>query len=255
MRAIYATAIFSLRRRTLGWRLLAPIAVALLPTLVLVLAIAFGDSVQPLALYRQYLIPLTLYFVLPFVTMFMMLPVLSELYDRGAIGYIYTRPVPRWQPLLGMFLGAFLGMLPVYIVGATVPAVICAIADTDTSMGTWFSLTAGIISVLWIASLAYGAICMFLGVWSKRAIIHAFLVLVVLGSILGSLPGDGQMYSLHYYLIGLAHSWCGITDSATDLFPPVANMPSVLKSLLVIAGTTVVMMFATAQAARKRDVL
>ncbi len=255
MSAILATATFSLRRRTLGLRLLAPITVALLPTLVLVMAIAFSASVQPLELYRQYLIPLTLYFVLPFVTMFMMLPVLSELYDRGAIGYIYTRPVPRWQPLLGMFLGAFTGMLPVYLIGAAVPAVICAMANPDIALTTWLTLVGGIVAVLWIASLAYGAICMFLGVWSKRAIIHAFLILVVLGSVLGSLPGDGQMYSLHYYLIGLAHAWCGITDSATDLFPPVTNMPAVSSSLLVIFGTTVAMMFATARAARSRDVL
>ena len=255
MNAIYATAIFSLRQRTLGLRLLAPLTVALLPTLVLVMAIAFGASVQPLELYRQYLIPLTLFFVLPFVCMFMMLPVLSELYDRGAIGYIYTRPIPRWQPLLGMFLGAVVGMLPVFLIGVTVPAIICAAADSDISIGTWLALVGGISSVLWIASLAYGAICMFLGVWSKRAIIHAFLILVVLGSVLGSLPGDGQQYSLHYYLIGLAHAWCGITDSATDLFPPVISMPSVFKSLLVIVSTTIVMMFATARAAKNRDVL
>jgi len=255
MSAIYATAIFSLRQRTLGLRLLAPITVALLPTLVLVLAIVFGASMQPLELYRQYLIPLTLYFVLPFVTMFMMLPVLSELYDRGAIGYIYTRPIPRWQPLLGMFLGAIVGMLPVFLIGVSVPAIICAVADSDIAIGTWLALVGGISSVLWIASLAYGAICMFLGVWSKRAIIHAFLILVVLGSVLGSLPGDGQQYSLHYYLIGLAHAWCGITGSATDLFPPVINMPSVFKSLLVIFVTTIVMMLATARAAKNRDVL
>jgi ABC-type transport system involved in multi-copper enzyme maturation permease subunit len=255
MSAISATTMFSLRRRTMGLRLLAPTAVALLPTLVLVLAIAFSASVQPLELYRQYLVPLTLYFVLPFVTMFMMLPVLSELYDRGAIGYIYTRPVPRWQPLFGLFLGAFLGMLPVYLIGGTVPAVICYLADPGVGIGTWLQLVMGITSVLWIASLAYGAICVFLGVWSKRAIIHAFIILVVLGSVLGSLPGDGQMFSLHYYLIGLAHAWCGITDSATDLFPPVTEMPSVLTSLLVIFGTTVAMMYATSAAAKRRDVL
>lgn len=255
MSAIYATTIFSLRRRTLGLRLLAPIAVALLPTLVLVLALAFSSSVQALELYRQYLVPLSLYFVLPFVTMFMMLPVLSELYDRGAIGYIYTRPVPRWQPLMGMFLGGCIGMLPVFLIGAVVPAVICALAEPNVPLSEWFNLVIGVTSVLWIASLAYGAICVFLGVWSKRAIIHAFVILVILGSVLGSLPGDGQHYSLHYYLIGLAHEWCGITDSATDLFPPVTEMPSVLKSLLVIFGTTVAMMFATSAAAKSRDVL
>ncbi|MDP7061957.1 MAG: hypothetical protein QF489_03370 [Planctomycetota bacterium] len=255
MSAIYATTIFSLRRRTLGLRLLAPIAVVLLPTLVLVLALAFSTTNPALELYRQYLVPLTLYFVLPFVTMFMMLPVLSELYDRGAIGYIYTRPVPRWQPLMGMFLGGWLGMLPVFLIGSIVPAVICGLAEPEVRMSTWFNLVFGVTGVLAIASLAYGAICVFLGVWSKRAIIHAFVILVILGSVLGSLPGEGQQYSLHYYLIGLAHEWCGITDSATDLFPPVTEMPSVFKSLMVIFGTTIVAMFMTSSAAKSRDVL
>lgn len=255
MSAISATTLFSLRRRTAGLRLLAPIAVALLPTLVLVLALAFSSTVQALELYRFFLVPLTLYFVLPFVTMFMMLPILSELYDGGAVGYLYTRPVPRWHPLVGLFLGGLIAMLPVFLIGVAVPAILCALADRHTEFQVWLELVLGTFAVLAVASAAYGAICMFLGVRSKRAIIHAFIVLVILGSVLGTLPGEGQQYSLHYYLIGLAHAWCGITDSATDLFPPVAEVPSVLKSLLVLGATTLGAMVLTARAAVRRDVL
>ena len=93
---------YAIRRRLIGLRILPSLAVAALPCLVAVVA-AIGGRVDPFELYGEFIVPLTIYFVVPFVAMFSVLPLLGELYENGAIGYLYIRPAPRWAPLLGIY--------------------------------------------------------------------------------------------------------------------------------------------------------
>lgn len=254
MNAINAVARFSFWRRASGLKLLGPGVIALLPCLMMAIVL-IEESIDPFDLYRSYMVPATLYFVLPLVCMFVMLPVLSELYEKGSIGYLYTRPAPRWKVLVGMYLGAYAATLPVFLVGVLGPVLLGVLAGADASIGEWLSLAMGIFAILAIAGLAYGALCVFIGVKTKRPIIWAFVVLLGLGSTMGSLPGAGQQFSLHYYLISLAYNWCGVTGSKTDLFSPLETIASVPESLFILFATSIAVMAFTAHAARQRDVL
>ncbi|MFK5956971.1 MAG: hypothetical protein QM477_11070 [Planctomycetota bacterium] len=255
MRAVLSVARFSFMRRASGLKLLGPGVVALLPCLMMSVVLFEGDPIEALDLYRNYMVPATLYFVLPLVCMFVMLPVLSELYDKGAIGYLYTRPAPRWKILLGMFLGAYAATIPVFFIGVLAP-VMMGLAFAETSgIHDWIPLGTGIFAILAVASLAYGSICIFIGVSTKRPILWAFFVLVGLGSVMGSVPGSGQQFSLHYYLISLAYRWCGITGSESNLFSPLETIASVPMSLLILVATSAVVMVFTSIAAQRRDVL
>lgn len=254
MIAITAVARFSFWRRASGMKLLGPSIVALLPCLMMAVVL-LEESIDPFELYRSYMVPATLYFVLPLVCMFIMLPVLSELYEKGSVGYLYTRPAPRWKILMGMYLGAYAASLPVFLIGVLGPVLLGILTGSESSMTEWLSLGMGIFAILAIAGLAYGSICIFIGVKTKRPIIWAFLVLLGLGSTMGSLPGAGQEFSLHYYLISLAYKWCGVTGSKSDLFSPLETIASVPVSLSILVATSAVMMALTALAARQRDVL
>jgi len=254
MNAITAVARFSFWRRASGLKLLGPSLVALLPCLMMAI-ILLEEPIDAFDLYRDYMVPATLYFVLPLVCMFIMLPVLSELYEKGSIGYLYTRPAPRWKMLVGMYLGAFAATLPVFFIGVAGPMLLGLASSDSASFGEWISLSLAIFAILAIAGLAYGSICIFIGVKTKRPIIWAFVVLLGLGSTMGSLPGAGQEFSLHYYLISLAYKWCGITGSKTDLFSPLESVASVPESLFILFATSAAMMAFTAVAARQRDVL
>ena len=254
MNAITAVARFSFWRRAAGMKLLGPGVIALLPCLMMAIVL-IEEPIDPFELYRSYMVPATLYFVLPLVCMFIMLPVLSELYEKGSVGYLYTRPAPRWKMLMGMYLGAYAATLPVFLVGVLGPVLLGVLAGSDASMSEWLSLAMGIFAILAISGLAYGSICVFIGVRTKRPIIWAFVVLLGLGSTMGSLPGAGQVFSLHYYLISLAYKWCGVTGSKTDLFSPLETIASVPESLFILLATSVAMMAFTALAARQRDVL
>lgn len=254
MNAVAAVARFSFWRRASGMKLLGPSIIALLPCLMMGVVL-LEESIDPFELYRSYMVPATLYFVLPLVCMFIMLPVLSELYEKGSVGYFYTRPAPRWKMMLGMYLGAYAATLPVFIIGVLGPVVLGLLVGSTASLSEWMSLSAGIFAILAIAGLAYGSICVFIGVKTKRPIIWAFVVLLGLGSTMGSLPGAGQEFSLHYYLISLAYKWCGVSGSKADLFAPLESVASVPISLTILLSASVVMMGFTAVAARQRDVL
>jgi hypothetical protein len=74
------------------------------------------------------------------------------------------------------------------------------------------------------------------------------------GTVVGSLPGDAKIWSLHHYVMGLAKSMCGIEKVATGLLPPSATPPSDGISVLVLIVITVVMLYLAQLAAKRRDV-
>jgi ABC-type transport system involved in multi-copper enzyme maturation permease subunit len=252
--SIRALRAFSLRRRLHGWHKLPNLAVAAIPVLIAAVA-ASVDSGDPYKLYGEFIVPMCIYFVIPFISMFTMLPVLGELYDNTAIGYLYTRPTPRWAPLMGLFQGGYLAMLPALALAAIVPGLILALAGQDLPTGLWLKRIAGLIGVLWMGGLAYGAICLFLGVWSRRAIVWAVVLLIGWGVVFGGLPGAMRNTSPHRYLLGLARQWCGVENTWTGMFVPDPDPPSALLSIVVIAAATAIFFLLTRWAANRRDVL
>ncbi len=249
---------YALRRSLKGFRLLAPLGIALMPTLIAVMFVNFRpDSVTTTGfdLYKTVIVPLNLYFVLSFVAMFGMLPVLAELYAKGRIGYLYTRPVPRWVPLVGLMQGAWLGSLPALMVGALLPAPILAMYAPDTFHQPWLATAAASCAILALGSMAYGAIFLFLGVWSKRSVIWALFISVIWGSVVGSLPGSMREWSLHHYLFGLAREWCDVKEIKSGAFPMADDPPGTVMSLTVLFGVTAIFLLLSWQVARRRDVM
>ncbi|MCH2102115.1 MAG: hypothetical protein MK209_09360 [Planctomycetes bacterium] len=253
--AIRALRSYAIRRRLIGLHILPSLAVALVPCLVAAVAVSVGDIPSPFELYGNFIVPMTIYFVVPFVAMFSVLPLLGELYDNGAIGYLYTRPAPRWAPLLGIYLGACLAMLPVLAIAAFGPGLILLPADDSPDFSAWINRILGLTSVLTLGGISYGAACLFFGVWSRRAIIWSVIALIGWGVIFGGLPGNMRNTSPHRYLIGLAKDWCDVENTWTGMFVPDPDPPSVMTSLLVLAGATSVFFVLSAHAAKRRDVL
>ncbi len=254
--AVSAVFVWTLRRRAGGWRFLGALAVALLPGLNLALNIALGDDDgEQFRIYQRFVVPLCLYFVTPFVTMMTTLPLLGELYDKGSVAYLYTRPVPRWVPLLGIYAGGVAVMSVLFAAAAFVPAAIGAVTTDATATGEWLRTAAGLFGALFLAALAYGAVCILLGVWTRRAILWAAVLLVFWGVAVGSVPGPLRATSLHHYLFGLVREWCGVSETWTGFFPPVSDPPSVATSVLVLCGASALFFFLAARVAERRDVL
>ncbi len=252
--AVRAMSAFAFRRRLSGLGALPNLAVAAIPTLVAVVAVIFSTD-DPFGLYGDYIVPLCIYFVIPFMSMFTMLPILGELYEQGAMAYVVTRPVPRWAPLLGLFQGSFLAMLPTLVLSALLPGLILAFSGEGIATGLWLKRVGGLVAVLTVGGFSYGAVCLFLGVWSRRSILWALGLLIGWGAVIGGLPGDLRTTSPHRYLMGLADSWCKVNSRWSGMFTPEPDPPGVLASLTVL-GLGSLAFFALAWlACRRRDIL
>jgi ABC-type transport system involved in multi-copper enzyme maturation permease subunit len=192
--AIRALRAYAVRRRLIGFSMLPSLAVAALPCLVAVVAAMVGAD--PFALYGEYIVPLTIYFVVPFVAMFSVLPLLGDLYENSAISYLYTRPAPRWAPIFGLYQGACLAMVVPLAVSAVLPGILLLAVDDARDWGAWFARIGGLTGVLCLGGFAYGAVCTFFGVWSRRAIIWSVIALIGWGVVFGGLPGAMRTTSL-----------------------------------------------------------
>lgn len=250
--AVRALRQYALRRRFRGMKSLPSLAIAAVPVFVAAVMIWVGENSYEN--YGRFIVPMAIYFVLPFVAMLTVLPLIGELYDNDAIGYLYTRPAPRWAPLLGIYQGALLAMLPPLLIAALIPGLALMITGAGGSTGDWLMRMGGLSAILVLGGIAYGAICLFFAVWSRRAIIWSIFALFGWGVVFGGLPGNIRRTSPHQYLIGLSREWCDVENAFGGMFLPDPDPPGVTTSLIVLGIGSIVFILLAARAAKRRDV-
>lgn len=252
---------YSFRRRMLSWKAIPALGVVLVPALMAFLFAQFapqgqGDTPTPYRMYGEFLAPTCLYFVLPFVCMLVMLPILGELYEKGAVAYLLVRPAPRWVPLLGLYSGGLLAVLPLVLLGAIAPALCLLPVAQGVELRFWLQRVGALAAILWIGAAPYGALCLFLGVWSRKAVLWAMALLIGWGTIVGSLTGPLRTLSPHRYLFGLLRNWLDLSNTLNNsALVPDLDPPGTLLSLLVLAAYTAGFLALAYLAIRKRDVL
>ena len=256
MSAVAAVRQWSWRSRLLTPRAIPMLGIAAVPALIGGLGAWFGME-DPFADYGNFIAPLCLYFVLPLACMFAILPTLADLYESSAIGHFFVRPVPRWHILLGAWQGAVLALFPAMALATLLPAVLMALGggSMETNLLVWLQRATGLLAVLTLGTLSWGAVCIFLATATKRPILWAVGLLIGWGAVVGAFPGDLRVTSPHRYLFGLARSWCDIDNTWTGFFVPDPEPPTAALSLVVLACITIVFLLLAARAVNRRDVL
>ena len=257
--AMAALTLFSLRRRLSGWRGLAGLATALFPSLLAVVFRSFAPLEDPAVprpweFYGEFLAPISLYFVLPFVSMIVMLPALGELYEKGAIGYLLTRPVSRTLPVLALSAGGFLATIPFLVVAAWLPGLFLQSLG-GISFSFWLERMVWLSLILALGAATYGSLCVFLGVWSRRPFLWALALLFGLGSIAGSITGPLRDLSPHRYLFALLRDRLDLPNVWSEIMVPGPDPPGSLEALGMLLLGAVLFQFLAARAIRRRDVL
>ncbi len=258
MTAIRSIRSWSFQRAVLGRRTLPALAVALLPAFIVAIGAwngAWDGKRDAFDDFGFSIAPLCLYFVLPMLCMFSVLPTVGELYESSAISYFWTRPTPRWKVLLGIHQGSLLAFLSLTALGITAVVLIMAFANSNSNPpGDWMQRAFGLWLVMGVGGATYGATCLFFAVWSKRSALWSIGVLIGWGAIVGALPGSLRNTSPHRYLFGLLRDWCGIENVKSGFFDPDPSPPSAWLSLLVLGGLVTIALFGSFAAANRRDV-
>jgi len=253
--AVKSLAAFTWRSRMRNAGVVVFAIISLIPAIISFIAIQYADKAieNPILFLREYIVPINVYFTLPFIALFLTLPTVASLYEKGAISYIFTRPVPRWACVSGVLVGSIISAAPLLLIAALAPSLVFGIFRPESfgevmNIGLMHSL------LLIISVIPYSALCVLLAIWSKKPLLWAAFFLFFWGTIVGSLPGEAKMWSLHHYVMGLAKSMCGIDKVATGLLPPSATPPSNLLSILVLIAVTAAMLYLAQLSAKKRDV-
>ena len=80
--AIKSLAAFTWNSRMKNAGVLVFTAIALIPAILSFLAIRYGvEDFSPIVFLREYIVPINVYFTLPFIALFLTLPTVASLYE------------------------------------------------------------------------------------------------------------------------------------------------------------------------------
>ena len=126
------------------------------------LAIGLGDTEDPLKAGAQLVNSFGLSLYAPVVTLVFASAALGEPVEDGTLAYLWLRPVPRWQVVVGAWLATLSAAGPLVIVSLVLAAV---------ATGGGGSLVAGTVVSASLAVLAYSGIFCALGVFVRRPLV------------------------------------------------------------------------------------
>ncbi len=171
---------------------------------------------------------------------------LGEVFERRVAVYWFTRPVPRWAPLLGEWLGATAALSLVLVLGGAMLAVADALTGSAT-IGSLFRLPAAMIT----EAAALAGLCIGVAALApKHPVSVSIAVLAVTEAALPGLWAPMQSISLSRQVGTLA----GVDPGASiGSLAGTAPSPSTLTAALVIALFCAVPMGLGARAVIDRD--
>lgn len=223
---IGAVATLSLRGSLRGPRALALAGLAAVPTLVVVALVAAGTAPDTLSSATQALfLALTLPIVLVVVTLVPFVGQFRTEIDDDTLAYLSSRSIPRWQIVLGKYLGALGGALALLLPASLVPFLVAAAAGAPALPG---GALASVVLLTVLATAAYGAFFLFLGMATPSALLVGLLYGFLWEELLVFLPGSVPRLTVKFYLLSLASD---LTTSG-----PLSGYPNAVTTLGAVAA-------------------
>ncbi len=182
-------------RRGIGLVLVA----AIYPALVLAIAAARRTNIDLLAASELLYTGLFLPVLLLIVCLVLAVSLFRGEIEDDTIVYPVTRSLPRWQLVLGKYLGfavaAVLCLLPAALLGTAIGTAFNL--DATTSLG---GVAATLLLTTPIAILAYGALFLLLGLVTRQALVIGLIYGFLWETFVPLLPGPLEQLTLIYYL-------------------------------------------------------
>lgn len=188
----------------------------------------------------------TLYmqFYVPLLAIFLGMSVFSEEIENETVVFLLLRPVPRTILVLGKFLSyvlvasSLLGVSLVmsYLIIGSIPESGLITANLDMLVQDWMVFTLGLAS--------YGAVLMFIGVFTKHRLMTGIFLLFVWDPMAAYFPGSAYQLTVRHYLFSIfshsdAQTGQASLRDALLLFlsdhPSASGFMSVIVLLLLIA--------------------
>lgn len=200
VRTSFAHATIMMSRRS---RLILAAVITLLPVL-LPLALAFLSNLRfspdGQETFVRMMEDLYVSILAPVLALFFATMLVGEDVESQTVAYILTRPVPRSAWIFGRFLAFYVVCSALICVSAALVFAACRpLANFDFTQDK-INLLLHYAAVLTLGIMAYGALCLFLGTYTKRPIIYGVLLLFGWQRLAVQIPGLVDFLTIHKYL-------------------------------------------------------
>lgn len=184
---------------------------------------------------------------------------ITEDIEMRTMTYILTRPVPRSAWVLGRFL-AYLIISSAIMVCACGLTFVASTMHADLRLDRWADLMLLLhyICVILLALPAYGAFAVFLGAFTKRAIIYGVILLYGWQYVATLVPGIVDFFTIQKYtdaLLPVMPTQRHVVEIQTALgtFQRQVFLIGGTKAIMVLIGITVVFLGLTIFAVFRRE--
>lgn len=258
VRTSFAHATVMMSRRS---RLILAAIITLLPVL-LPLALAFLSNLRFSPdggeTFVRMMEDLYVTILAPVLALFFATMLVGEDVESQTVTYLLTRPVPRSAWILGRFLAFYVVCSILICISASLVFAACRpLANFDFTPDK-INLLLHFAAVLTLGIMAYGALCLFLGTFTKRPIIYGVLLLFGWQRLAVQIPGLIDFLTIHKYLETLYPDLAIRPESQsyeqTGLgFQKVEITVDVIDALAVLFIVTFIFVGLSALAARLRE--
>lgn len=227
----------SFRSSFRGARLLGLAAFAAFPTLLLVALASAGTSPSTLeSAAEQLLEALTLPVVVMVIVLVIAVAQFRNEIDAETLVYLSDRSVRRATLVVGKFTGAWAASLVLAIPAALLPFVVVEAAGGGPANDTVVPVLVGAIL---LATAAYVAFFLFLGLVSRSALIIGLLFGFLWEELLLLLPGDAPRLTLAFYTRSFLSG--EVTSGPLSKYPGAIPAPVAIAGLIGVVVAFLVM--------------
>ncbi len=201
---------------------------------ILVLAIALGinrqvsDQQQAIADGVSLVTALGIGLMVPIVSLVLSSSTLGELIEDETIVYLWHRPLARWK----LAVAAWLASASVAIPLTTLPLALAGfIASRDASTAAAIALATG------LASLAYGALFVLLGLLFRRALIWGLIYLFIWELFVANVGGGSAQLSIRTYPLSVLARLTNVDIRLADHSLPTGVIVPIVVALIAVGLT------------------
>ena len=200
---------------------------------VVVLALVLGGAgaAKSESAAQSLFLLLTLRVVIGLVVLIIAVAAFRSDIEQDTLTYLSSRSVTRAEIVFGKYLGAVGASLVFLVPAGIAPLVVAGLAGAPPPPT---SVTAAILAIVLLATLAYAAFFLFLGLVTRNALLLGLIFLFLWEELVLLLPGDFPKLSLIYYFQSFANGEVATGQLAGSL-TSVSPAADALAALVVMA--------------------
>lgn len=206
MNAILTIAAMNVRRIAGGRQSFIVLTFTLMPAVILGLLLAFGgaDVAEHITnVYATSAFPLFFFLVIPGITLLYASSSIVDEIEQNTFAYLLVQPVPRWQIMVGKYLGMVLATQAAATLGIVASYLAPYLIGDAAGLARDFHMVRQLWTVAMLGIATYGAVLFLVSLLTNQVFIMGILYFGLLEFTMSLIPTVIQKCSILFYIKSL----------------------------------------------------